>query len=279
MAEPVLIVCKDPDALATRAADVIIRSAQEAVRRRGRFTLVLSGGSTPEKTYSMLAQPALGADIDWSKTYLFFGDERFVPPDDVRSNYATARRSLLDRVAINDSNVFPVPTWGKSAAECAAAYDDDLAGFFATIRNGAPPRFDLILLGMAEDGHTASLFPDSPALEVEDAWVAWTPPGALPPPVERITLTYPVLNAAREVLFLVAGAKKAAALRDVLEGDAPRVQRPAAGVKPTDGSLTWIVDEGAAMLLAPRYCTQGHPVYAGYQSCIFSRNEHSGSGI
>jgi 6-phosphogluconolactonase len=226
----------------------------------------------------MLAQPARAADIDWSKTYLFFGDERFVPPDDVRSNFAMAKRSLLDPFPVDPSHLFPIPTRGKTPAECAAEYAAELARFFSTSTDGPPPRFDLILLGMGEDGHTASLMPGSPALEVNDAWVTWSPAGTLPREVDRITLTYPVLNAAREVLFLVTGGKKAAVVRDVLEADVPREQRPAAGVNPVDGTLTWLVDEGAAMLLAPRCCTQGHPVYGGHQSCSFSRNEYSGSG-
>jgi 6-phosphogluconolactonase len=125
-----------------------------------------------------------------------------------------------------------------------------LARFFSPdVKKDALPRFDLILLGLGEDGHTASLFPGAAALQVEDAWVTWSPPGVLPPAVDRITLGFPVLNAARQVAFLVAGARKAAALHDVLEGGADRDRRPAAGVQPRDGTLTWFVDQDAAKLL------------------------------
>src|SRR5437773_2466513 len=118
-----------------------------------------------------------------------------------------------------------------------------LARAFGMARGGAPPRFALILLGLGDDGHTASLFPGAAALNEEQAWVTWSPPGTLPPPVDRVTLTYPTLNAARQILFLVAGANKAEPLRDVLERQAPRDLRPAAGVRPTDGTVTWLLDE------------------------------------
>jgi 6-phosphogluconolactonase len=246
---PSLQICKDAEALAARAADFIAGCAREAIRQRGRCTLVLSGGATPEKTHGLLAQPLRMAAGDWRKTHIFFGDERFVPPEDARSNFGMARRTLLARVPVPLSQVFPIPTDHKSAAESAAAYAGELARFFQSeAAHNVPPRFDLILLGLGKDGHTASLFPGSPALNVEDAWVAWSPPGVLPPPVDRITLTYPVLNAARHVAFLVAGENKAAALRDVLEGYATRDIRPAAGVRPTNGTIAWFVDEGAARL-------------------------------
>ena len=116
-----------------------------------------------------------------------------------------------------------------------------------------PPRFDLIFLGMGRDGHTASLFPFADTLDVTDAWVTWTPRDKLLPPVDRITLTYPVLNAARQVVFLVSGKDKAVALRDVLQGQAPREDRPASGVQPVDGALIWLIDNQAALLLAQRY--------------------------
>jgi 6-phosphogluconolactonase len=190
--------------------------------------------------------------LDWERTYLFVGDERFVPPSDLRSNFGMARRSLIQRAAIAESRVFPVPTDGHSAAGAATAYWARLAEFFAMPTDSAPPRFDLILLGLGEDGHTASLFPGATTLAEERAWVTWSPPGTLPPPVDRITMTYPVLNAGRHVVFLVTGEEKAAAVRDALEGDVPRQQCPAAGVRPVDGTTTWLLDESAAKLLARR---------------------------
>jgi 6-phosphogluconolactonase len=244
-----LVVCRDADQLAAAAADRILQAADEAVRARGRFTLVLSGGSTPEKTYTLLAQPERASRIDWSKTYLFFGDERCVPRDDPRGNYHMAALSLLGRAPVPADHVFPVPTDAKGPAD-AAAYARTLAAFFALPPEGSPPRFDLVLLGLGDDGHTASLFPGAAALAEDRAWVTWSPPGTLPPPVDRVTLTFPVLNAARRVMFLVAGANKAGPLLDVLEGQPTPNERPAAGVRPAEGELTWLVDEAAARLLA-----------------------------
>jgi 6-phosphogluconolactonase len=245
-----LNVCRDADQLAIDAAEHILAAAAAAIRDRGRFTLALSGGSTPEKTYTLLAQPERSARLDWARTLLFFGDERVVPADDARSNYHLARRSLLDRVAVPADHVFPIPTDRATPADCAAAYAATLARAFGLPPDGVPPRFDLILLGLGDDGHTASLFPGAAALKEERAWVTWGPPGTLPPPVDRVTFTYPTLNAARQVLFLVAGANKAEPVRDVLEGQAPRERRPAAGVRPAEGIVTWLLDEVAARLLA-----------------------------
>lgn len=243
----------DPDVLAASAADLVIRAARESIAARGRFTLVLAGGSTPEKMYALLARPERAADIDWSRVYLFFGDERFVPADDPASNFGMVRRSLLAHVPISAEHVFPIATTAASAAEAAALYADKIAQFFARGANTAPPpRFDLIILGLGDDGHTASLFPGKPALDEEKSWVTWSPPGVLPPSVDRITLTFPVLNAARQTLFLVAGDKKAGILKEVLEDHPPRDKYPAAGVNLVDGVVTWLVDAAAAARLATK---------------------------
>ena len=282
VSSPGLVICKDSESLAAESADFVVRCAGEAIRQRRRFTLVLSGGATPERTYALLAQPARSEAIEWPKTYIFFGDERFVPPNDPRSNFGMARRTLLAAVPVPPSQVFPIPTDEPTAAAAAVRYAAELAALcrrgilprwpgetppvsLAGKRQDAastmtrqdaastgPPRFDLILLGIGEDGHTASLFPRAAAREVEDAWVTWSPPGTLPPAVDRITLTYPVLNAAWQVAFLVAGQRKAAVLCDVLEGQADRDRLPAAGVQPCDGTLTWFVDQPAAKLLSRR---------------------------
>ncbi len=245
MSAPTVTICPNADDLARQAADLFVRTAEDAVRERGAFFVALAGGSTPEKTYALLARPERARRIAWASTFLFFGDERLVPQDDSRSNFALARRALLDAVPVPDANVFPIPT-DRSAAEGARAYAATLARAFGVDEKGAPPPFDLVLLGLGDDGHTASLFPGAPALAANEVWTTASPPGTLPPPVERITLTYPVLNAARSVVFLVAGANKAAALRDVLEGASPQL-RPAAGVRPTEGGVTWLVDAAAAV--------------------------------
>jgi 6-phosphogluconolactonase len=241
---PAVHICPDADRLAVEAADRIIQAAGDAVRQRGRFLLALTGGSTPEKTYALLAQPERFRQIDWARTALFWGDERFVPHDDPRSNYNMASRSLLKPAAIAAERTFPIPTDTSSAAAAATAYIETLEKEFG----GALPRFDLLLLGMGDDGHTASLFPGKPSLHENKAWVTWSPPGILPPPVDRVTLTFPVLNAARQVMIMVAGAAKAAALREVLNGPTTVDQHPAVGVRPIDGSLLWLVDKAAAAL-------------------------------
>lgn len=243
-----LKVYADADALAAKAAAGVARAAAEAIRHRGRFTLVLAGGSTPRKTYALLAAGEGEANIDWSRTFLFFGDERHVPHDDPKSNYRMAHEALLAIAPIASEQVLPIETSLATADACAEQYAAALVKFFG-LPAGTMPIFDLILLGLGDDGHTASLFPGAPALEVTDRIATWSPPGTLPPPVDRITLTYPALNAARQVMFLVAGANKAEALRDVVEGQAPLEKRPAAGIRPESGSLTWLVDSAAAGLL------------------------------
>ena len=162
MTEPVLIRCEDPDVLAARAAAMVVQYAQEAVRERGQFRLVLAGGWTPAKTYRLLAEPVHAAAIEWPKTFIFFGDERLVPPDDPRSNFGMARHTLLAWVPVPAGQVLPVPTHWHTAAEAAVAYAGQLGEFFAAPPGSAPPRFDLILLGLGDDGHTASLFPAPP---------------------------------------------------------------------------------------------------------------------
>jgi 6-phosphogluconolactonase len=246
-----LKVYRDADQLAARAAARIAQEAAESIRHRGRFALVLAGGSTPRKAYGLLARGEGEYNVDWSRSLLFFGDERHVPHDDPRSNYRMVHESLLGMAPIASDQVLSIPTDAATAEQCAARYAAALVKFFA-LPPGTMPIFDLVLLGLGDDGHTASLFPGAKALAVNDTIATWSPPGRLPPPVDRITLTYPAINAARQVMFLVAGAGKAEALRDVIEGRAPREERPAAGVVPESGRLCWLVDQSAASLLQSR---------------------------
>lgn len=243
-----LKIYRDADELAAKAALAVARAAAESIRHRGRFTLVLAGGSTPRATYALLAAGEGENSVDWSRAFIFFGDERHVPHDDPRSNYRMASESLLSVAPITSEQVLPVRTNLPTAAECAKDYAASLVRFFAQ-PPGTMPIFDLILLGLGDDGHTASLFPHAEALAVDSTIATWSPPGELPPPVDRITLTYPALNAARQVMFLVSGENKAEAVRDVLAEHAPREQRPAAGVRPEAGRLVWMVDQAAAGLL------------------------------
>jgi 6-phosphogluconolactonase len=242
--DPEVVPLADADAIAQEAARRVLAAAEAAVAARGAFTLVLAGGSTPEKLYRLLAAPPLRDRIPWERTRVFLGDERFVPYDAPESNWGMAQRTLLDHVPLPVENLHPMPTTAGHARpeEAAQAYDATLRALFP---GATPPRFDLVLLGLGDDGHTASLFPGKPALDVADAWAAASPPGVLPPPVDRITLTFPVLNAARATLFLVAGAKKAPALRSVLSGAADIREHPAAGVRPEAGTLTFLADAAA----------------------------------
>ncbi len=243
-----LKVYADAEHLAAKAARAVARTATESIRHRGRFTLVLAGGSTPRKTYEILADGEGENNVDWSRAYLFFGDERHVPHDDERSNYRMAYDSLLSVAPIVSEQVLAVRTDLPSAAACADEYDERVAKFFGQPA-GTIPIFDLVLLGLGDDGHTASLFPGAQALRVDNRIVTWSPPGVLPPPVDRITLTYPVLNAARQVMFLVSGTNKADALADILSGKADPDRRPAAGVHPETGRISWLVDQAAAAKL------------------------------
>ena len=248
-------IFSDDTGLAEYAVRMITAAAREAIAARGRFTIALTGGSSPVKTYERLAKLPAG-QIDWTKWIVFLGDERFVPPDDPRSNYGQARRTLLSHVPIPPAQISPIPTDTETPEAAAAQYAETISRIFAQPLDGPPPAFDMILLGMGDDGHTASLFPGKPTLNVTDRWVVSSPPGTLPPPVDRVTFTFPLLNAARQLVFLVPGEKKAAPLRDILEGGALPQQRPAAGVKPVNGTVTWLLDKSAAALLTNKPLAQ-----------------------
>jgi 6-phosphogluconolactonase len=227
--------CADATELAATAAQRVVAASQAAIAERGRFALVLAGGDTPRMLYERLAAAPEGA-IDWARTTLFFGDERAVPPDHPESNYRMARESLLAPSAIPAEQVHRI--MGEAAPQAAAAqYEAVLREQFT----GDWPDFDLVLLGLGDDGHTASLFPGTAALDVTDRWVTANHVPALD--AWRITLTLPALNQARELLFLVSGAGKAAALAAVL---APGSDLPAARVQPVQGRVTWCIDADAA---------------------------------
>jgi len=244
MPQPELMIYQDSEELAAAAAERIRHAASESVAARGRFTLCLTGGSTPRRTYVILAGQQGATAVDWWKTFLFFGDERFVPPDDDRSNYKMVRESLLQNASISADHVFAIPTHLASPEQAAQQYADTLKTFFGA--GVAWPEFDLVLLGLGDDGHTASLFPRAAALRVMDRWVTFSPPGVLPPPVDRVSLTFPVFNAARQVMFLVSGANKAEAFAEVYQGRVSVEARPAAGIRPVNGCTTWLIDRAAA---------------------------------
>jgi 6-phosphogluconolactonase len=237
-----------PDALGLfrAAADEFTRAAREAITARGRFSVALAGGNTPRGAYALLAEGDARAHLRWDKVHFFFGDERNVPPGHPDSNYRMAQEALFSRIAVPEGNIHRIEGELK-AEEAADAYQRLLRSFF-TLQPGQMPRFDLVLLGMGSDGHTASLFPGSAALTETSRLVVanW---------VERfkafrITLTFPVLNHAAEVLFLVSGTDKAEMLRNVLEGDPSGVAYPAQRVRPDAGRVLWYADHAAAASLS-----------------------------
>lgn len=231
-----------PQDLFQAAAEEVIRSATDAVAQRGRFTIALSGGSTPRNLYTLIAANA-STTLPWDQMFFFWGDERHVPPDSPDSNYRMAKEALLSKVPIPAANIFPIPAENPDASAAAETYEQTLQKFFA-VAPGEFPRFDLILLGMGPDGHTASLFPETAALQEKSRLVVanWVEKLGS----SRITFTLPLLNAARCVAFLVSGADKAAALHEVLEGNAPAEKYPSRLVQPRDGKLIWFVDRAAA---------------------------------
>lgn len=234
----------DADHLARAAAEHFVTIASGAIATGGLFTVALAGGSTPRATYSLLAMEEFAARVDWSRIQVFWGDERCVPPDHSDSNYRMAREALLDKVPIPAENVHRIR--GEiNPEEAAADYERALRAFFARHPAGPTARFDLILLGMGEDGHTVSLFPGTAALHEQTRWVMARYVGKLS--VWRVTLTPVVINAAAQVIFIVAGAGKADRLRQVLDGPHRPDALPAQIVRPTDGRLLWLTDAAAAV--------------------------------
>jgi len=242
-----VIVKPSPEALALEAADRFRRLATDSIATAGSFFVALSGGSTPRSLYRLLAESPFRDGIEWSGVHLFWGDERFVPADNPDSNYRAAREAFVSRVPIPPGNVRPIPTEAADPEAAAAQYEDTLRRSFS-LSGGETPRFDLILLGLGPDAHTASLFPESPALDEHKHLVVATYVAKLA--AWRITLTPPVLRSAHHVMFLIAGGDKAAVLRDVLEGPYDPRELPAQLAQPNEGDLTWLVDEAAASLLS-----------------------------
>lgn len=232
-------------ALADAAARRFVAAAGDAIAARGQFIVALSGGSTPRDTYLRLATEALVSNVMWSRVQVLWGDERCVPPDHVESNYRMARETLLDRVPVPPANVHRIHGEGDPAT-AARDYEATLR---ALLQTPAGARIDLVLLGLGEDGHTASLFPGSAAVREQTRWVMAT--RAAPTSMWRITLTPAIINSAAEVLFLVSGAAKAGILRRVLEGPRGSQELPAQAIAPSSGRVRWCVDAAAAADLTP----------------------------
>jgi 6-phosphogluconolactonase len=248
-------VYRDPDELALKAARRFARLADQYTIGCGRFTVALSGGSTPRKMYSILAEEPFLDTVPWSSIYFFWGDERCVPPDHPDSNYRMAWETLLSKAPVPSENIFRIPAEDPDPNRAAEEYSRTLTQFFlahagksATAPLTNVPRLDLVLLGMGPDGHTASLFPHTAAIHNNESV-------AVANFIEkfnahRITLTAATINNARNVTFVVAGADKAEALKNVLEGSYRPEVYPSQLIRPRNGTLLWMVDESAAALLA-----------------------------
>jgi 6-phosphogluconolactonase len=229
-------IFENAEALARGAADWL---CENAVGRSGRFAVCCSGGSTPRRLYELLAQPPVLTAFPWSRVHWFWGDERFVPHDHPDSNYGMMRAALLSKAPVPAVNIHPVPTQGLTLEQGAAAYEKTLRDYYgAEALDPARPLFDVTLLGIGDDGHTASLLPGDRALEETRHWVAAVPSGRSEP---RITMTYPVLNSSRDVVFLATGGRKRSVVQKARAGDRTL---PAARIEPV-GQLHWFVDRDA----------------------------------
>lgn len=229
------------------AARYMVQVANEVLTARDRFTIALSGGSTPKRLYGLLALEPYCKQIDWTRAEIFWGDERCVPPDDAESNYHLAYEVMLSKLPIPTSHIHRMPADQSDRVAASVAYEQEMRRVFGT--NGVPS-FDLIQLGLGPEAHTASLFPHQAALRETERLVM---PVSVPkPPPARLTFTPPLLNAAKHILFLVTGAEKADAVQAVLEGEYQPDKYPAQIVRPTQGEVTWMLDTAAAGRLHQR---------------------------
>ena len=235
-------VYPDLESLSRAAAALLVTQANLAVADRGRFSVALAGGNTPRRTYELLATSPFSDQAPWDRVHVFWGDERCVPLTDPRSNARLAQEAWLDRVPIPADQIHPL-NCAPDPAAAARQYEAELRKFFA----GQPPRLDLVLLGLGDDGHTASLFPGAPVLKEGERWAAEV--YLAEPGLNRVTLTAPLINQAAVVAFLVAGRAKAGALRAVLHGPRDPVRLPAQLIQPHHGALLWLTDQEAAALI------------------------------
>jgi 6-phosphogluconolactonase len=272
-AQAEVVVYPGEQELAEAVARLFVGEARRAVERTGRFRVALAGGSTPGSAYRLLATPPFSAEVPWDRVEVFWGDERCVDAGDPRSNESMARQALLDHVGVPPAQVHPMSCDGEaSQVQAAARYEELLksahSGVAAPVADASvsatpgavasaalgPPGLDLVLLGLGDDGHTASLFPGSPAVAEHDRWVTGAFGGGLP----RLTLTAAFINLSRLVVFVVAGKVKAEAVKRVLEGsDAADAALPARLIRPAHGRLLWLLDRHAAALLTAALRQEG----------------------
>ena len=241
-------ILPDAAAIARRTAERIIESALSAVKERGVFTISLAGGSTPKTLYTLLAtDPAFKSKMPWDKTQFFFGDERHVPPDDSESNFRMANESMLSKLSLKPEQVFRIKAEYEDAEKAAKEYEQTLRSRFK-LSDGQLPRFDVLLLGMGDEGHTLSLFPGTKALHDNGRLVVSNWVGKFF--TTRITITAPVANNSALAIFMITKADKALALKAVLEGPYEPEQLPSQLIQPKNGKLLWLVDTTAASKLA-----------------------------
>jgi 6-phosphogluconolactonase len=243
-------VGESPPALAADAAELFMQRTQQAASEGRLFRVALSGGSTPRLLYGLLASDTFQGEIPWGNIQFFFGDERWVPHTHRDSNYKMARDELFKKIAQHPAGIFPIPTEGLTPAEAAEQYEATLRKEFG-LKDGEMPEFDLIFLGMGDEGHTASLFPHTPALHERKRLVV--PNYIEKLGAQRITLTPPVLQSAKLVVFLVTGETKAQALQEVLEGEYNPDEYPAQLLRQARGVVIWFVDRPAASQLRHKY--------------------------
>jgi len=246
MAKPQIIILDDAQSLFVRAAEEIVHISGEAICTHGQFALCLTGGNTPADVYSLIAT-RFHLSVDWNAVHLFWGDERCVPPDDPASNYAMANRTMLSKLSLEPEQIHRMR--GEADPEAAAGqYETELREFFS-LDEGEVPRFDLILLGLGDNVHIASLFPGIPAIHEKQRLAVAVEVDA--PQRHRITLTPPVLNNAARVMFIVSGQNKAEAVRLALEGPRDPDKYPAQIIDANQGEVMWLLDRPAASLLSP----------------------------
>jgi 6-phosphogluconolactonase len=238
----VIQVLPNLESLSRAAAELLVQQARQAISDHGRFSLVLSGGRTPRHTYELLSKDPFRDHLSWGQVHVFWCDERCVPPDDPRSNERMARQALLDHVPIPAAQIHPIRC-AQRPHEAAEKYQDLIRAFF----EGREARFDFVLLGVGENGHTASLFPRTYVLDEHDRWTVDL--CVDDQDLHRVTLTTPIINAAAMVAFLVTGTSKAQVLKEILEGPFDARRLPAQLIRPASGKMIWLVDKEAAALL------------------------------
>lgn len=239
-------ICQDSDSLARQAAFEFVRLANQAIASSGRFTVAFAGGSTPRKLYELLASEAFRTQVIWSNVEVFWGDERCVPPDHPDSNYRMAYEALLSKVPISPETIHRMPAEREDVARATDEYERTIRERF-DLAAGEFPQFDLVLLGMGDDGHTASLFPGTAAIHEQRRLVVAHYVDKLK--TNRLTLTPPVLNQGRTIYFLVSGEGKATTLKEVLQGPYEPDRYPSQIIRPESGRLIWLIDRPASQLL------------------------------